>query len=125
MSGKWVGLILAILGGAILIVAPQVSRFVPDPTVESGVVAKSFTIELLGYANIFEDAAKDVAAGKLKTDKDLLDSINPKTGEARRLARSILDNYVQAKLPRDGVNLKPEASEFLKDLGRQFREASP
>jgi hypothetical protein len=109
------------LGGLIMLVAPSVVRFVPTPE-DSGVVGKSFDLEMIGYADVFSDASKKVASGELKTDKQFYDEVNPKTGEVRKTARAILDAYFQAKLPRDGVNLKPEAAAFLNDIAEQFRK---
>jgi hypothetical protein len=111
------------LGGLILFAGPKLAQYVPSPA-EAGVVAKSFDLELNGYADVFSDAAKRVASGDLKTDKQLYDETNPKTGEVRKNARAVLDAYFQTNLPRDGVNLKPEAAAFLQDIAEQFRKES-
>jgi hypothetical protein len=121
VSQRTLGIAIAMLGGLIMLVAPSVVRFVPTPE-DSGVVGKSFDFELLGYADVFADASKKVASGEIKTDKQFYDEVNPKTGEVRKTARAILDAYFQAKLPRDGVNLKPEAAAFLNDIAEQFRK---
>jgi hypothetical protein len=120
MNAKTLAAALFLCGLAIFL-SPQ---YLTPPVVDSGVVWKSFSAEMLGYSEIFDTAADDIAAGKIKSDKDFFDQVNPKTGEARKAARAILDGYVQSRLPRDEMKLKPEAADFVRDLARQFMEAS-
>jgi hypothetical protein len=120
MSYRTLASVLFLCGMAIFL---SPNYFTPSPE-DNGVVWESFEKEMEGYAKVFEDAAKEIKSGEIKTDREFFDAVNPRTGEVRKEARSILDKYFQDRLPRDGVDLKPESASFVENIAKQFLEAA-
>jgi len=73
-----------------------------------------------GYASVFKQTAEAVGTGRIKTDADLLKFMVPISKTAREQAVAGIDGLIQDKLPRDGVNLKPEAPVFLLQISTAF-----
>lgn len=94
----------------------------PKPASVQTLVSESRKSLLAEYGKAFEQTAKGVETGEIKTAKQVFESINPATKRARETALAPLDQYVNTSLPRDVDTLKPEAAKFLLDIADAFKK---
>lgn len=75
----------------------------------------------IGMSGAFIEAAAAVDSGAIKTDVELLEYLQAKTGDARKEAAIGIDQYLESNLSNG--ELKKIDATVLRDLGQQFRRA--
>lgn len=93
----------------------------PIPADDIDRIVSNALLELRsGYSQAFKAAGDAVKRGDLKVDAKLQAFLYPITKKVKEDALYGVDVLIQEKLPRDGVNLKPEAAGFLDSIGQAF-----
>lgn len=94
----------------------------PKPASVQTLVTESRKSLLAEYGKAFEQAAKSVETGEIKTAKQVYESLGPATKRAREQAFAGIDQHMSTSMPRDVDTLKPEAAKFLLDIAEAFKK---
>jgi len=94
----------------------------PDKQSKSAesITASVFKAQRKAYAEIFEEAAKQVDAKSITTDRQLLDWIKPKTEAARLEARKPFDAMIEASIPESFDGHGTEVSSLLRKVAKSW-----
>lgn len=94
----------------------------PDkqPKSVASITASVFRDQRKAYAEIFEDAAKQVDAKSITTDRQLLDWMRPKTEAARLEARKPFDAMIEASIPESFVGHESEVATLLRKVAKSW-----
>ena len=86
----------------------------------SATTASVFREQRKAYAGIFEEAAKQVDAKTITTDRQLLEWIKPRTEAARLEARKPFDAMIEASIPESFDGHEAEVSSILKKVSKSW-----
>jgi hypothetical protein len=72
------------------------------------------------YADVFAEAATEVEAKKITTDRQLLDFIKPKIESARKASQSDFDKLCEESIPESFSEVESEVASFLKRISKSW-----
>lgn len=77
-----------------------------------------------GFGQAFTRTAEGITAGTIKSDADLQKYLFGLTKAAREQSMVGIDGLIQDKLPRNGSQLLPESSAFIRGIGQAFEKGN-
>lgn len=97
----------------------------PIPSDETERIVDNAVLELKrGYGHAFRSAATAISRGEITVDAKLQAFLEPLTRSARINGMAGIDGLIQTKLPRDVDKLKPEAAQFIDNIGLAFERGT-
>jgi len=72
------------------------------------------------YGNVFAEAATEVEAKKIATDRQLLDFIKPKIEAARKASQVDFDKACEESIPEAFDGVESEVASFLKRIAKSW-----
>lgn len=115
---KYLPWALAIVLGVMLF-RQQDARPDASPSVEK-ITASVFKDMRKSYGATFNDAANEVDAKRLQSDRQLLEFVKPKIEAARKEAQSTFDAMCEKELPESFLGKEAEVSSLLRRIAKSW-----
>lgn len=109
--------IIVVLG--IWIYRGNSSSDVTNPSIER-TTSQVFPAMRKAYGDVFAEAASEVEAKKITTDRQLLDFIKPKIESARKASQADFDKSCEESIPESFNEVESEVASFLKRISKSW-----
>ena len=109
--------IIVVLG--VWIYRSNPSSDVPSKSIEKA-TSQVFPAMRKAYGDVFAEAASEVEAKKITTDRQLLDFIKPKIESARKASQADFDKLCEESIPESFNEVESEVASFLKRISKSW-----
>ena len=109
--------IIVVLG--VWIYRSNPSSDVPSKSIER-TTSQVFPAMRKAYGDVFAEAATEVEAKKITTDRQLLDFIKPKIESARKASQADFDKLCEESIPESFLEVESEVASFLKRISKSW-----
>lgn len=92
---------------------------VPSKSIEK-TTSQVFPAMRKAYKDVFAEAATEVEAKKITTDRQLLDFIKPKIELARKASQADFDKLCEESIPESFNEVESEVASFLKRISKSW-----
>ena len=92
---------------------------VVGPSIEK-TTSQVFPAMRKSYADVFAEAATEVEAKSITTDRQLLDFIKPKIESARKASQADFDKLCEESIPESFNEVESEVASFLKRISKSW-----
>lgn len=92
---------------------------VPSKSIEK-TTSQVFPAMRKAYGNVFGEAATEVEAKKITTDRQLLDFIKPKIESARKASQADFDKLCEESIPESFDGVESEVVAFLRRVAKSW-----
>ena len=108
----------------IVVLGVWIYRSNPSSDVQSKSIEKTtsqvFPAMRKAYGNVFGEAATEVEAKKITTDRQLLDFIKPKIESARKASQADFDELCEESIPELFDGVESEVVAFLRRVAKSW-----
>lgn len=109
--------IIIVLGVWIYRSSPQSD--VVGPSIEK-TTSQVFPAMRKAYVDVFAEAATEIEAKKITTDRQLLDFIKPKIESARKASQADFDKLCEESIPESFSEVESEVASFLRRISKSW-----
>lgn len=92
---------------------------VVEPSIEK-TTSQVFPAMRKAYGDVFAEAATEVEAKKITTDRQLLDFIKPKIESARKVSQADFDKLCEESIPESFDGVESEVVAFLRRVAKSW-----